>query len=142
MMDGLRRMIEAYRTAGHWMARVDPLHLRENRVRELDPKYYAFAAKDWELLFPCEDLQFSTPVSLREILARLENTYCGSVGVEFMHIRDDFIRRWLRERMEAAENRPRLGKEQKIRILSRLIHAVTVRRIYSEKVYRRQEFFD
>jgi 2-oxoglutarate dehydrogenase E1 component len=123
IMDGLRRMIEAYRTAGHWMARVDPLRLRENRAEELDPNYYGFTAKDWELLLPCEDLQFSTPVSLREILARLKNTYCGSVGVEFMHIRDDFIKRWLRERMESAENRPRLGKEQKIRILSRLIHA-------------------
>jgi 2-oxoglutarate dehydrogenase E1 component len=124
LMDGLRRMIDAYRTAGHWLAQVDPLHLRENRRVELDPGYYGFTPKDFELLLPCEELQFSTPVSLHEILARLKNTYCGSVGVEFMQIRDDSIKRWLRERMEQAENRPRLSREQKIRILSRLIRAV------------------
>ncbi|HEY7319475.1 MAG TPA: 2-oxoglutarate dehydrogenase E1 component [Candidatus Binatia bacterium] len=140
IMDQLRRMIEAFRTKGHWMAHVDPLHLRENRVDELNPEYYGFTSDDWDLLFPAEDLQFSTPVSLREIVARLRNTYCGSVGAEFMHIRENAVKTWLQQRMESTDNRLGFSKEQQQRILFRLIDAVTFEEFIRKKFLGAKSF--
>src|SRR5262245_48214443 len=131
--EGLRQMIETYRAKGHWMAVLDPLHLEKNRVAELDPQAYGFTTKEWELAFPCTELQFSTPVSLSEILARLRNTYCRSVGVEFMHMLDDSMKSWLQERMESTENRARLSKDQRVRMLSRLTDAVTFEEFIRKK---------
>ena len=55
---------------------------------------------------------------LREILERLRSTYCRSIGVQFMHIDDLFVRHWLQERMEGTGNRVNLGRAEQIRILT------------------------
>lgn len=124
-LDGLRQMVNAYRSRGHRLAQLDPIHPQHSGLPALDPEYYGFTPQDWDLLFPCSDLQFSTPVSLHEIVTRLRNTYCRSVGVEFMHIADDSIKSWLQQRMESTENRAHLDRDQQIRILSRLTDAST-----------------
>jgi 2-oxoglutarate dehydrogenase E1 component len=63
-------------------------------------------------------------LTLRQVLERLRNTYCRSIGVEYMHIADREIRDWLQERLESTENRIRLSREGQIRILSKLTDAV------------------
>src|SRR5207253_1024449 len=65
-------------------------------------------------------------MTLREILAYLKRTYCRTIGVEYMHGEDPAIKRWLQERMEAAQNTPTLSREQKLRILARLTDAETL----------------
>ncbi|HEU4345614.1 MAG TPA: 2-oxoglutarate dehydrogenase E1 component [Candidatus Binatia bacterium] len=122
--DRLRQMIQAYRLMGHRAAHLDPLNLRVEEVPELDRAFYRFTEADLDLLFPAESLHFDGPRPLRDILERLRNTYCRSIGVEFMHIHEASIREWLQQRMEASENRTNLSSEEQRRILSRLTEAL------------------
>src|SRR5262249_14700075 len=59
-------------------------------------------------------------MKLREIVAALRQTYCGPIGVEYMHIQDGDCRRWLQERIESTRLTPRFTKPQKVRILRRV----------------------
>jgi len=139
LLDKVRQMIEAYRTFGHRAAHVDPLALLRRSDGRLSPDSYGFAPSDWELLIPCEELQFVAPVSISEIVARLRHTYCGSIGIEFMQL-DEAERRWLQTRMESTENRPRLSQAQKLRILTRLTAAVTFEEFVRRKFVGAKSF--
>ena len=105
------------------IAAIDPLEMPRPRIPELDPEYYSFAEADMDRIFSCDTLCDSS-LPLREILERLRNTYCRSIGVQFMHIDELAVRQWLQERMERTQNRLELRHEEKIRILTRLTDAV------------------
>ena len=117
------QLIRNYRVRGHMIAALDPLAMPRPRIPELDPEYYAFAEADMDRIFSCDTLCDSS-LPLREILERLRNTYCRSIGVQFMHIDELAVRQWLQERMERTQNRLELRHEEKIRILTRLTDAV------------------
>jgi 2-oxoglutarate dehydrogenase E1 component len=117
-------LIRNYRVRGHMIARIDPLDRPRPHLPELDPEFYGFAEADLEQRFAGETLHRDGSLTLREILSCLRNTYCRSIGVQFMHIDDLAVRRWLQQRMEGTENRLKLGREEQIRILTRLIDAV------------------
>ncbi|KAI3434698.1 hypothetical protein D9Q98_002760 [Chlorella vulgaris] len=120
-------MVRAFQVMGHYASTLDPLGIEERpKVKELDPAYYGFTEKDldrefylgtWNMEgFMAEGRQVRT---LREILARLRETYCGSIGYEYMHIPDSERCNWLRARIETAE--PQVySQEEKLRILDRL----------------------
>ena len=118
------QLIRNYRVRGHIIARIDPLNRPLPHVPELEPEFYGFAQADMERNFFCEAIQPGGPLSLREITERLRNTYCRSIGVQFMHIDDLAAREWLQERMEATQNRIELSPDQQLRILTRLTDAV------------------
>ena len=138
--DRLRQLIQAYRLMGHRAAQLDPLSLHKKKVSELDPAFYGFTEADLELLFPAESVHFGGPRPFRDILARLRNTYCRSIGVEFMHIHDPSIRDWLQRRMESVENRSDLSPEERIRILERLTHAVMFEEFIRKKFLGAKSF--
>ena len=117
------QLIRNYRVRGHMIAALDPLAMPRPRIPELDPEYYGFAEADMDRIFSCDTLCDSS-LPLREILERLRNTYCRSIGVQFMHIDELAVRQWLQERMERTQNRLELRHEEKIRILTRLTDAV------------------
>ena len=71
--------------------------------------------------------------TLGAILQRLQNTYCGYIGVQFMHIHDLAAREWLQRRMEDTENRLKLSRDDQLRILTRLTDAV----IFEEFIRRK-----
>src|SRR5207244_4227296 len=79
-------------------------------------------------------------MTLREILAYLKRTYCRTIGVEYMHGEDPAIKRWLQERMEAAQNTPTLSREQKLRILARLTDAETLETFLHRKYIGKKRF--
>ena len=79
------------------------------------------------------------PLTLRKIIERMRNTYCRSIGVEYMHI-DDRVRRWLPERMERTENRLTLTREEQIRILTRLTDAVIFEEFIRKKFLGAKSF--
>ena len=124
LMDQLHDMIAAFRTLGHRAARLDPLGLQSITVPELDPGFYGFTAERMQRLFPPAGLHWPGPLPLREIIQRLQNTYCGPIGVEFMHIEDRACRQWLEERMEAGSSLNR-SKDARLKILTSLIQAAT-----------------
>src|SRR5262249_49886295 len=72
-------------------------------------------------------------LTLRAILERLRNTYCRSIGVQFMHMDELNARKWLQDRMEESENRLTLAKQEQLRILTRLTDAT----IFEEFVQKR-----
>ena len=120
------QLIRSFRVRGHNAAALDPLGLVREKPAELDPAYYGFGAIDLDREFAASYLSGgSAPrMTLHAILERLEQTYCRSIGVQFMHIDDLSVRRWLQERMEATGNHLALPRATQLRIFKRLTHAV------------------
>jgi 2-oxoglutarate dehydrogenase E1 component len=127
------QLIRNYRVRAHRVARVDPLESPLPHLPELDPEYFGFTEADMDKRFSVEGLGGANALTLREIITRLRNTYCRSIGVQFMHIDDLFVRQWLQERMEGSENRLSLKREEQLRILTRLTDAV----IFEEFIQRK-----
>ncbi len=115
------RLIDAHREVGHYLADLDPLKLTApgDPTGLLDLASFGLAEADLDRTFHTK--LFDPPrATLRDLVAALRETYCGSIGVEFMHIRNPQVRTWLQERMEGTRNRPRLDIRQKRRIILKL----------------------
>jgi len=123
LQDRVDQLIRAYRMRGHMVARIDPLGRARPVPPELDPAYYNFRDADMQRRFSAQSMQLGEELTLAQIIERLRNTYCRSIGVEYMHIDDVHIRRWLQARMERTENRLALTREEQLRILTRLTYA-------------------
>ncbi len=117
------QLIRAYRVRGHRIAQLDPLGSEPPPFPELQLEHYGLSEKDLNVKFSCKALGFEGLHPLRDILQRLQNTYCGTIGVQFMHIDDPTIKFWLQERMESTENKIKLPREEQLRILTRLTDA-------------------
>jgi len=120
----LSQLVRAYRERGHLSARLDPLGLPRVAVAELDPAEHGLSAEDLDRKFSAKTISGPDVLTLREILERLRNTYCRSIGVQFMHIVDAEVRDWLRQRMEETENRVHMSRDGQLRILTKLTDAV------------------
>ncbi len=120
----VNQLIQAYRLRGHLWAALDPLGLLTLPPRDLAADRFGITDADLDRRVPSGDLGGLGPeATVREIIARLDETYCRSIGVEFMHIEELHMRAWLRERMEASANRLDLGAELQLRVLGSLIDA-------------------
>ncbi|MHC5536942.1 2-oxoglutarate dehydrogenase E1 component, partial [Singulisphaera rosea] len=115
------RLIDGYREIGHYLADLDPLKLNPSRDSHelLEPQAFDLSSADLDKQYynRLTDPPYST---LRALIAILRETYCRKIGVEYMHIRNTEIRRWLQERMEPNRNRPRFDIRQKRRIILKL----------------------
>jgi len=120
----LNELIRNFRVRGHKLAAIDPLGAPRPTPPELALEYYHFTERELGLLTGCETLPYDTPLTIREIIERLRNTYCRSIGAQFMHIDDVAVRRWLQRRMESTQNRLALTPDEQRRILTRLTDAV------------------
>ncbi len=125
-LDSIRALmiIRAYRVRGHLLARVDPLGLEGEKYHpELDPNTWGFTEADLDRpIFINQVLGLET-ATLREILKILEQTYCGSVGVEFTHIQDPEEKAWIQQRIECIGNQTHFTDLGKQTILERLTQA-------------------
>jgi 2-oxoglutarate dehydrogenase E1 component len=133
LQDRVDQLVRAYRVRGHMVANIDPLGMPRPHLPELDPEYYGLTAADMDRPFSTDTIHGPDVLTLRDILERLRNTYCRAIGVQFMHMDDLEVRRWLQDRMEESENRLSLSKEAQLRILRRLTDAV----IFEEFVQKR-----
>ena len=115
------RLIDAYREFGHYVANLDPLRLEPggSPPEHLEPAAFGLTESDLDRVF-YHQLSPDGSSTLRELIEILRETYCRTVGVEFMHIRDAAIRQWLLERMEPVRNRPRCDIKKKRRIVYKL----------------------
>ncbi len=121
--DRVDALVRAYRVRGHMIAKIDPLGLPRPNQPELDPEFYGLFADDLERKFSSRTIFGAEALTLREMLARLRNTYCRSIGVQFMHIDDLHVKNWLQDRMESSENRIALSRDEQLRILTKLTDA-------------------
>jgi 2-oxoglutarate dehydrogenase E1 component len=138
--DRINQLIRAYRMRGHLIAQVHPIGATPPSPPELDPSFYGFTESDLHKTFSSEILRRQEPLTLQQILDLLRNTYCRSIGVQFMHIDDLSIRRWLEERMEANQNHIALSRETQLRILSRLTDAVIFEEFIRKKFLGAKSF--
>ena len=133
MQDRVDQLVREYRVRGHLMAQLDPLGIDRQAPPELDPESYGLKAADLDRPFSCPTLKYVNGRTLKDILTKLRNTYCRSIGVQFMHIDNRTIRDWLQRRMESCENRIELSRDVQVRIYTRLADAA----IFEEFVRRK-----
>jgi 2-oxoglutarate dehydrogenase E1 component len=126
-LDSLRAimMIRAYRMRGHLAANLDPLGLASppDDTAELDPATYGFSEADFDRPIFLDYVLGLETSTVREILQILRRTYCGTVGVQYMHISDPQQKGWLQERIEGKDKEIVFTPEGKIAILKKLIEA-------------------
>lgn len=126
VLDSIRALmlIRAYRVRGHLEARLDPLGLTIPRPHpELDPATYGFTAADLDRPIFIDRVLARETATVREIVAILRETYCGSIGVEFMHIQDPEQKAWIQRRVEGAPWKRQFDAAGKEAILRQLTEA-------------------
>jgi len=138
--DRVDQLVRAYRVRGHLVAAVNPLHVPTPYPPELKPSYYGFTKDDLNRVFSSRTIHGAAQRTLREIILLLRNTYCRSIGVQFMHIDSLEARHWLQERMEGTENRIALTRQQQLRILTRLTDAVIFEEFIQKKYVGAKRF--
>ncbi len=111
-------LIHSYRVRGHLMADTDPLEYKQRRHPDLDILQHGLTLWDLEREFPTGGFGGKPMMTLREILGVLRDSYCRTVGIEYMHIQDPEQRRWIQERVEVPHEKP--SREEQLRILRRL----------------------
>jgi 2-oxoglutarate dehydrogenase E1 component len=121
LQDQLNEIVRSFRTLGHRAARLDPLGLQNTDEPALDPAFHGFMPERMEQLFPCAGLHWPGPLTLREIVERLRRAYCGSIGIEFMHLQERAAQQWLVRRIETDDRRLKPGATEQKTILTHLI---------------------
>ncbi len=128
------QLIRAYRVRGHLEADLDPLGLdKRGPYPELDFRSYGFAEADLDREIFLNGIFGHERASLREILALLRRTYCGKIGVEYMHIQVPAERAWIQEKFEKRPLRPALAAAEKKEILDILTTAETFERFLDRR---------
>lgn len=118
-------LINGYRRRGHLRADLDPLGLEiKEDVPSLTLEYHGLSDADRDTRFQVGSLAMGeSEAPLSEIVAALEETYCGSIGAEYMHISDQEELSWVQERMESTRTKPYYGHGTKRRLLDRILAA-------------------
>ena len=121
----VQQLIAAYRFLGSRWANLDPLKRQERaQIPELETAFYDFTEGDQANIYSAANTFFGfESAPLREILGALRETYCGSIGAEFMYISDPAQKRWIQERLESTRAKPKFSDEKKRRVLDRLTAA-------------------
>ncbi|HEY7852649.1 MAG TPA: 2-oxoglutarate dehydrogenase E1 component, partial [Caulobacteraceae bacterium] len=136
-LDSLRAimMIRAFRVRGHLKAKLDPLGIAitAGDASELDPASYGFAESDYDRPIFLDFVLGLETGTLREILAIVRRTYCGAVGVQYMHISDPAEKAWLQRRIEGQDKEISFTPEGKIAILKKLIEAESFERFLAKR---------
>ena len=135
------QLVNAHRFRGHRSADLDPLrqHARPD-VPELNPSYYGFTDEDMHTTFSSGSLHGFNSAPLMEIFQAVQDTYCSTVGAEYMHINDTRQKRWIQERLEPLRGRHPFEPENKRRILERLVAAETLERYLHTKYVGQKRF--
>ncbi len=137
-----QQLISAYRNVGARWADLDPLKRTErDKIPELDPSFYGFTDADQETVFNTSNTFFGKEtMSLRELMNALRETYCGTIGAEYMYATDQNQKRWWQQKLEGIRSKPSLSKEKKLHILDRLSAAEGLERFLHTKYVGQKRF--
>jgi 2-oxoglutarate dehydrogenase E1 component len=133
-------LIHRYRDIGHFLACLDPLTACPTDHPLLNLSAFNLAVEDLDTQFYAESLVNNNRASLKDIIRILKETYCRSIGVEFMHLQDPHERQWLQNRMEPRQNRPDLQSEDKLRIMEKLYQAAIFEQFLHKKYLGQTRF--
>ena len=133
-------LIAAYRAIGHVQAHLDPLSGPPAPTPKLQLDQFHLVESDLDTSFDIGTYLGGGQMKLRDIVAALEETYCGHVGVEYAHIQDTDCRRWLQDRIESTRLQPKFTQPQKVRILRRVHKAELFEKFLHTKYVGRKRF--
>ncbi len=136
------QLIAAYRYLGSRWANLDPLQRQERpAIPELEANFYGFSDADMDTLFNVSNTYFGPETaSLRDLLNWLRETYCRSIGAEFMYIGDPAEKRWIQEKLEKIRSTAGFTAEEKKHILDRLTAAEGLERYLHTKYVGQKRF--
>ncbi len=138
----VQSIIAAYRFLGARWADLDPLKRQERpNIPELEPGFYDLTEADMDTVFSAANTYFGQEqMTLREIVKALRQTYCGTLGAEFMYISDPAEKRWWQQRLESIRSTPSFTTEKKRHILDRLTAAEGLERFLHTKYVGQKRF--
>jgi 2-oxoglutarate dehydrogenase E1 component len=114
----VQELIHAYRVRGHLMADTDPLEYKQRRHQDLDVTSHGLTLWDLDRSFATGGFGGQPFLKLRKILGILRDSYCRSIGVEYMHIQDPEQRKWIQSKIEVGY--AKTTREEQLRIVRRL----------------------
>ena len=126
VLDSIRALmiIRAYRIRGHLVADLDPLGMQDQTPHpELDPKSYGFTEADMDRPIFIDNVLGLETASMREILAIVKRTYCGTFALQYMHISDPAEASWLKERIEGLGKEIAFTQNGRKAILNKMVEA-------------------
>jgi len=138
----VQQLIAAYRNVGQRWADLDPLKRMERpSIPELEPSFYGFTDADQETVFDTSNTFFGKDrMSLRELINALRETYCGTLGPEYMYTTDMAQKRWWQQKLESIRSKPNFTAEKKKHILDRLTAAEGLERYLHTKYVGQKRF--
>ncbi len=138
----VQSLVAAYRNLGSRWADLDPLKRQERpAIPELEPAFYDFTEGEHADIYSAANTYFGFDnAPLRDIVKALRDTYCGSIGAEFMYISDQAQKRWIQERLESTRARPSYSTDKKKRILDRLTAAEGLERYLHTRYVGQKRF--
>lgn len=135
------QLINAYRFRGHQRANIDPLHLKQpDELPELSLAYHGLDTTDLDTQFDTGSLYGPDRASLRDIIRRLESTYCGSIGSEYMHITETGEKRWIQQRLESVAGQAEMAAKERLLVLNRLTAAEGLERFLHTRYVGQKRF--
>jgi 2-oxoglutarate dehydrogenase E1 component len=133
-------LVAAYRAIGHLQAHLDPLSGPPAPTPKLELSQFQLGEGDLDTVFDVGTYLGGGQMKLRDVLASLQQTYCGHVGVEYVHIQDQDCRLWLQERIESTRLLPAFTRPQKVRILRRVHKAELFEKFLHTKYVGQKRF--
>ncbi len=133
-------LITGYRQRGHLFTKTNPVRHRRKYEPTLDIENFGLTEKDLDTVFQASNELGIGPAKLSDIIAHLQTTYCQSIGVEFLYMRDPKIIKWLQDRMEKSKNTPNYSDAEKRTILKKLTQAVVFENFLATKYVGQKRF--
>ncbi len=134
-------LIQAYRHRGHLFTNTNPVRERRHYEPTLDIENFGLSKDDLNKKFnSATEIGMEGAATLAEIVKRLENIYCGSIGTEYMHINNVEEKMYIRKWLQVNENRPKLSADEKVEILGKLNQAVAFENYLHTKFVGQKRF--
>lgn len=134
------KLIDGYRTRGHLFTKTNPVRDRRTYSPNLAIENFGLSSADLDTVFDAAKILGHQPATLKEIIRRLENLYCQSIGVEYMYIRKPEVVQWIQDRLNINDNLPNFNVEQKKNILDKLNEAVSFENFLHTKYVGQKRF--
>lgn len=133
-------LINGYRQRGHLFTKTNPVRQRRKYEPTLDLENFGLSEKDLDTVFHAGNEIGIGAAKLKDIIEHLKKTYCDSIGVEYLFMREPAVVKWLQERMEKSKNTPSFSKEEKRTILKKLTQAVVFENFLATKYVGQKRF--
>ena len=133
-------LINGYRSRGHLFTKTNPVRARRTYTPTLSLENFGLSVNDLGTVFNAGDIIGLGPQPLKIIVSHLEEIYCDSIGVEYMYIRNPQIISWIQNKLNINNNQPAFSNDQKIKLITKLIEAVSFENFLHTKFVGQKRF--